>query len=129
MRTARCVVMTLNVAGSLLADEDWWQFRGPTGEGHTNAKQLLLTWNENRKIVWKNHVEGKYSASPIHADNRIYFFNENAVCTVIRPRRKFEELAVNRLNEQRLLASPAIAGDSLFIRTETHLYRVEETTP
>jgi hypothetical protein len=74
-------------------------------------------------------VEGEYSASPIHADNRIYFFNENAVCTVIRPGRRYEELAVNRLNEKQLMASPAVAGDSLFIRTEKHLYRVEETTP
>jgi hypothetical protein len=27
------------------------------------------------------------------------------------------------------MASPAVAGDSFFIRTEKHLYRVEETTP
>jgi outer membrane protein assembly factor BamB len=81
------------------------------------------------EVVWKNRVAGKYSASPIHAGNRIYFFNENAVCTVIRPGRKFEELAVNRLNEQQLMASPAVAGDSFFIRTEKHLYRVEETMP
>lgn len=80
------------------------------------------------EVVWKNRVEGKYSASPIHADDRIYFFNENAACTVIRPGRKYEELAVNRLDEQPLMASPAVAGDSLFIRTEKHLYRVEETS-
>jgi len=81
------------------------------------------------EVVWKNRLEGQYSASPIHAGDRIYFFNENAVCTVIRPGRKFEELAVNRLNEQPLMASPAVAGNSFFIRTERHLYRVEETTP
>jgi len=38
-------------------------------------------------------------------------------------------LAVNRLNEQPLMASPAVAGDAFFIRTEKYLYRVEETTP
>ena len=62
-------------------------------------------------------------------DNRITFFDESAVCTVIRPGRDFEELAVNRLNEQPLMASPTVAGDSFFIRTEKHLCRVEETTP
>jgi len=81
------------------------------------------------EVVWKNRLEGKFSASPIHAGDRVYFFNESAVCTVIRPGRKFEELAVNRLNEQPLMASPAVAGDSFFIRSEKHLYRVEETTP
>ncbi len=81
------------------------------------------------ELVWKDRLEGKYSASPIHAGNRIYFFNESAVCTVIRPGRQLEELAVNRLDEQPLMASPAVAGDSFFIRTEKYLYRVEETTP
>lgn len=81
------------------------------------------------EVAWKNRLEGQYSASPIHADNRIYLFNESAVCTVIRPGRNFEELAVNRLHEQPLMASPAVAGNSFLIRTEQHLYRVEETTP
>jgi outer membrane protein assembly factor BamB len=81
------------------------------------------------EVVWKSRVEGKSSASPIHAGNRIYLFTENAVCTVISSGRKFEELAVSRLNEQPLMASPAVAGDAFFIRTEKYLYRVEETAP
>ena len=94
------------------------------------SRQGILSCLEAKtgEVVWKNRMEGQYSASPIHADNRIYYFNENAVCTVIRPGRKYEELAVNRLHEQPLMASPAVAGDSLFIRTEEHLYRVEETS-
>jgi outer membrane protein assembly factor BamB len=78
-------------------------------------------------VLWKDRIEGKYSASAIHSDNRIYFFNENAVCTVIKPGRQFEVLAVNRLNEEQLMASPAVVGDSIFIRTEKHLYRVEKS--
>jgi hypothetical protein len=39
--------MALNFAGSLSADEDWWQFRGPTGEGYASAQRLPLTWSEN----------------------------------------------------------------------------------
>jgi outer membrane protein assembly factor BamB len=95
------------------------------------SHQGILSCLEARtgEVVWKNRVAGEYSASPIHAENRIYFFNENAVCTVIRPGRTYQELAVNRLNEQPLMASPAVAGDALFIRTEKHLYRIEETTP
>lgn len=74
------------------------------------------------ELVWKQRLEGKHSASAIYSDNRIYYLNENAVCTVVKPGRKYEELAVNRLNEEPLMASPAVAGDSLFIRTEKHLY-------
>jgi outer membrane protein assembly factor BamB len=94
------------------------------------SRQGILSCLEAKtgEVVWKNRMEGQYSASPIHSDNRVYYFNETAVCTVIRPGRKYEELAVNRLNEQPLMASPAVAGDSLFIRTEEYLYRVEETS-
>ncbi len=80
------------------------------------------------KTVWKNRIEGKYSASPIYANNRIYFFNEQGVSTVIKPTRKFEVLSVNRLAEEQLMASPAVAGQALFIRTENHLYRIENSS-
>jgi len=98
---------------------------------YVTSRQGVLSCLEARTgaVVWKDRLEGRYSASPIHAGGRIYFFNERAVCTVIRPGRKFEVLAVNRLHEQLLMASPAVAGDAFFIRTEKYLYRVEETTP
>ena len=72
MRTALWIVMALNVAGSLSADEDWWQFRGPTGEGHTSAKHLPLTWNENRKIVWKTLIHDQGWSSPVICGNQIW---------------------------------------------------------
>jgi hypothetical protein len=78
------------------------------------------------EVVWKERMEGMCSASLLHAPGRIYLFNENAACTVIRPGRELEVLAVNRLDEQPLMASPAVAGDSIFLRTEKHLYRVDE---
>ena len=77
------------------------------------------------ELVWKQRIQGNYSASPVYADGRIYFFNEDAVGTVIKPSREFEALAVNPLHEEQLLASPAVAGRSLFVRTEKHLYRIE----
>ncbi len=78
--------------------------------------------------VWKKRLRGDYSASPIHAGERIYFFNEDAVCTVVRSSRQYEVLAVNTVGEERQMASPAAAGDSLFVRTEKHLYRIEDSS-
>jgi len=75
-------------------------------------------------LVWKERLPGKYSASSILADERIYFFNEDAVCTVIKPERQFKVLATNPLPKEQLMASPAVSVDSLFIRTESHLYCV-----
>jgi len=81
---------------------------------------------ETGKRVWKKRLPGKYSASPIYANGRIYFFNESGVGSVIETGRKFKKVAVNRLPEEPLMASPAVTGNSLIVRTEHHLYRIEE---
>jgi hypothetical protein len=47
--------------------------------------------------------------------------------TVIKPGREFETLAVNQL-DQGMLASPAVTGDSLILRTTSHLYRISPRT-
>jgi len=67
-----------------------------------------------------------YSASPLYADGRIYLFNERMGTTVIKPGREYKELAVNKLNRSRIMASPAICGKAIFLRTDTHLYRIEK---
>ena len=55
----------------------------------------------------------------------MYFFNHDGVATVIEASRQFTELARNRLDGE-MRASPAVSGKSLFLRTNTHLYRIEE---
>ena len=75
------------------------------------------------QIVWQHPLGGEYSASPIYADGRLYFFSHTAVATVMEPGRQPKVLAVNRL-DGRMMASPAVAGQALFLRTQTHLYRI-----
>lgn len=77
------------------------------------------------ETVWKERLPGRYSASPIYAKDRIYFFNEDGKATVIRPTRKLMIVAENELKDQRLLATPAVDGDAFIVRTETHIYRIE----
>jgi len=78
-------------------------------------------------IAWKERLPGNYRASPIYADGRIYVTNVNGVTTVIEPGRRFNVLAVNELGDgTRLEASFAVAERALFVRTETHLYRIED---
>jgi outer membrane protein assembly factor BamB len=76
------------------------------------------------EIVWTARVGGNYSASPVWADGRIYFFSEEGKTTVIEAGREFKVLAENEL-EDGFMASPAIAGNAFYLRTRTHLYRVE----
>jgi outer membrane protein assembly factor BamB len=75
--------------------------------------------------VWQQRIGGEYSASPVYADGRLWFFSEDGKTTVLKPGRVFEKLAENQLDDG-FLASPAIAGMAFFLRTRTHLYRIEE---
>jgi len=75
--------------------------------------------------VWTERVGGHYSASPLAAGNRIYLFSEEGKTTVIATGREFQKLAESKLPDG-FLASPAVSGRALFLRTRTHLYRIEE---
>jgi len=77
------------------------------------------------KELWKERIEGNYSASPLFANGRIYFFSQEGKSVVIESGKEFKQLAENSLNGG-FMASPAVAGNALFLRTDTHLYRIEE---
>jgi outer membrane protein assembly factor BamB len=74
---------------------------------------------------WQKRIGTDYSASPILADGKVYFLSEDGQTVVIKAGKEYEELARSSLNE-RTLASFAAVDGVLFIRTEKHLYRVQE---
>jgi outer membrane protein assembly factor BamB len=75
-------------------------------------------------VVWTGRIGGTHSASPVAADGRVYFFDEEGKTTVIDAGRTFKVLAENQLGDG-FMASPAIAGKAFYLRSRTHLYRVE----
>ena len=75
------------------------------------------------KTLWQQRMPGNYSASPVFADGRIYFLSEEGVATVIAPGKEFRRLASNSLDGT-TYASIAVSQGSLFIRSESHLYRI-----
>lgn len=72
---------------------------------------------------WRQRIGGSVSASPVYAAGRIYITTEEGTTVVIAAGTDYNKLAENRL-EERTLASPAIVGESLYIRTAEHLYRL-----
>ena len=76
------------------------------------------------QVVWTERVGGKYAASPIYGDGRLYFFGQDGTTIVLKPGRALEVLATNKLDDG-FMASPAVDGKAFFLRTKTHLYRVE----
>lgn len=77
------------------------------------------------ETVWTARLPGEYSASPIAAAGRVYLFNEDGQTTVIAAARAFKVVAENHLDDG-FMASAAVAGRSLVLRTVTHLYRIDE---
>ncbi|HEX3870435.1 MAG TPA: PQQ-binding-like beta-propeller repeat protein, partial [Pirellulales bacterium] len=74
--------------------------------------------------VWQTRLGGDFSASPVFADGRIYFFDEEGRTPVIAPSTSYELLADNQLGDG-FMASPAIVGKAMILRSRSHLYRVE----
>lgn len=75
-------------------------------------------------VVWNERIGGNYSASPVLADGRLYFCSEEGKTAVVAADRTFRKLAENQLGDG-FMASPAIAGKSLFLRSKSMVYRVD----
>ena len=66
---------------------------------------------------------GDFTASPWGYDGKIFCMNEEGKTFVIRAGDKYELLDSNDLDEM-ALATPALIGDRLILRTENHLYSI-----
>jgi outer membrane protein assembly factor BamB len=73
---------------------------------------------------WQHRLGGDHSASPVFVGGRIYFQNEEGVTTVIEPGTTFNQLARNELDGS-TLASIAVSDGAIFVRSGTHLYRID----
>ena len=81
-----------------------------------------LTGNEH----WRERLGGNHDASPVEISGRIYFCNREGKTTVVSASDQFEVLALNQLDGI-FKASPAVSDGALFLRSDTHLYRIESS--
>lgn len=77
------------------------------------------------ELHWKERVGGNYSSSPLHADGKIYFHSREGVTTVIEAGKEFRLLHKNQLQGAHM-ASAAVDGQALILRTDGALYRIEK---
>ena len=125
--------------------QELWRFRYPAGYSNVPRPPLnpspLLIGSElylvddsgiaacldakTGKQHWKRRIGGNFTASPLYAEERIYLLDEAGKTYVIAPtKEEYRELAVNEL-PGRTQASIAAADESLFLRTDTSLYRIQ----
>ena len=77
----------------------------------------------NGEAYWQERLNQQHLASPLLAEGRVYFFGKEGKSTVVKAGKKFEKLAENQLDGT-VVATPAIVDRTIFLRTDTHLYRI-----
>ncbi len=63
-----------------------------------------------------------FKASPVGVKDRLYLSTEEGDVVVVKMGEKYEVLATNTLNDQSFIATPAVAGGSIYLRSETTLF-------
>lgn len=83
-------VLSWGIGDASARGDDWPQFRGPTGLGHTSQTNLPIKWGgpENGNVLWKSPLVGEGHASPIVSGERLF------VCTAHWPESVTDRKAV-----------------------------------
>jgi len=79
------------------------------------------------KEIWQERVGGEYYASLLYGDGNLYCCNQDGKTCVLKAGRTFEVRGTNTLDDG-FMASPAVAGKALILRTKKNLYRIETDT-
>ena len=96
---------------------------------YNQSNQSILTCLDSKtgEVAFGPERVGELSniyASPVGAGGRVYLTGRNGTTLVLERGRKYKVNALNKLDE-RFDASPALAGNQLFLRGAKHLYCIE----
>ena len=73
------------------------------------------------KVRWRERLPGEFSASPVYADGHVFFANDDGKTYVVLASPTYKLIASNRLDAG-CMATPAIVGDAIILRTRYNLY-------
>ena len=135
-------VMAIRPGGSGDVTEtrvNWKAARGgpyiPSGLAYRNRLYLLsdggviTCYNAgDGTTIWKRRLRGPFTASLVAADGRLYATSERGTVYVIAAGDVCQQLGQNELGD-RCLATPAVVGKEIFIRTESYLYCMGPDSP
>ena len=92
-----------------------------------NEKGLLSCLDaKTGQLIWKEKLQGNYNfnTAPVAIGDKIYLTNFDGVTTVIKADKKYQVVAENKL-EGKFIARPVVSENSLIMRSDTHIYRIE----
>jgi outer membrane protein assembly factor BamB len=134
----RCPAFLLILIGSAVhaVEAEWPQFRGPTGQGISAARDLPTSWNATQNVAWKVAVPGRGWSSPVLAGGKVFLTSAvtdpgssdatlHAVCLDAKDGRLIWDtevfrpdpagLAVIHRKNSPASATPIIHGDRLYV--------------
>jgi len=131
MRISVTLFLTLVCASGFLSAQDWPQFRGPGGQGHSSVKNLPLRWsNDSENIRWKSELKGLGWSSPSVKGEQVWLTTATdegtslwAICLELDSGRTIHEVEVfrpenpGRVHTKNSYSSPTpvIHGDLVFV--------------
>ena len=132
-------MLAVKLGGSGVLDESSlaWQVTKtyPNKPSVTLVDDMLFVVNDlgiaacvdamNGQAIWTHRLGGNFSSSPIVSGGRVYVGNEEGKFYVFAASREFKLLAESQFSEG-FMASPAISDQSLYVRSRTHLYRIDK---
>jgi outer membrane protein assembly factor BamB len=87
-------------------------FNARTGEAYYRQQRLPKPYS--------------FKASPVGANGKLYLSTEDGDVVVVKMGEKFEVLTTNTLPDEMFIASPAVAGGSMYLRGQSKLYCIRE---
>ncbi len=77
MRLLALLVLAI-VAPIAAAGENWPQFRGPSGDGHSDSTNLPVAWSETENVVWKTPIHDRGWSSPVIWQDQVWMTTATA---------------------------------------------------
>ena len=74
--------------------------------------------------IWSKHLNVNYNSSPVYVNGNVWFSSVKGEMLVIKASRKYEVIGQNQLDSG-IWATPAFLRNSIIVRTEKYLYRIE----
>ena len=97
-------------------------YRGLVYMANGNGVVTIIDGENGEKLA-QERIGGVFTASPVAGDGKVYLLDESGEMFVLRAGREIDIEARNSIDE-RSIASPAISGGQIFLRTDQHLIRV-----
>ena len=88
---------------------------------------ILSCWDYSTgQQKWQLRLKGPFAASPILIDGKVYTLNEEGMVQIVQPGREPKLLASNKLPGSNFLATPAVANEALFLRSDDWIYCISK---